>query len=620
MAAFDIIIVGAGHAGSEAAAAAARLGHKVAVVTLDLAHIGRLSCNPAVGGLGKGHLVRELDALGGLMARVADATCIQFRRLNTRKGLAVQASRAQVDIDRYPLTLRRRLRDIDGLTLIAGEVAGLLTQGGRVTGLKLADGTTLSAPRVILTTGTFLSGVMHCGAERTVGGRVGDRAAQRLSSSLQDLGLKMGRLKTGTTPRLDGRTIRWEVLERQTEVIPNGRFSFATDRPPRLPQIDCHLLYTNPQAHALIAEALPQSPLITGAISGRGPRYCPSIEDKIMRFPDRERHLVFLEPEGLDTHRVYPNGLSTSLPVEVQIALLRSLPGLEEVEILQPGYAVEYDFADPTDLGPDLQHRAVEGLYLAGQVNGTSGYEEAAVQGFVAGVSAARGEPLNIARDQGYIGVLVDDLTSRGVGGEPYRMFTSRAEHRLLLREDNADRRLMPLGRELGLIDDRTWAAFEARAEAIERGLALAAETTVNPTAEVCTLMATLDTGKLRRPTTVEELLRRPDLSWASLAPGLGLPELPAEVSEQIEIDVRYAGYIARAQRRVARQRALEALPLPEQIDWEQVEELSRETRDRLAAHRPRTVGQAARLPGITPAAIDLLLALRPRLTARGVP
>lgn len=606
---YDIIVVGAGHAGCEAAAVASRLGRRTACVTLRMEHLGRLSCNPAIGGLAKGQLVRELDALGGLMGRVADASTIQFRRLNTRKGLAVQSSRAQVDIARYPDAMRSALAErAPDLQLIEGEVAGVLTQAGRVSGIELGDGTRLHAPIVILTTGTFLRGVLHCGEERTRGGRVNDGAAHALSASLGELGLRMGRLKTGTTPRLDARTIDWDRLELQADTVPEGRFSHTADPPARLPQIACHLAYTNASTHEVIRRWLPESPLFNGSIEGRGPRYCPSLEDKIVRFADKDRHLVFLEPEGLDTHRVYPNGLSTSLPVEAQVEFVRTLVGLERAEILQPGYAVEYDFADPRDLGPDLQHRDVPGLFLAGQVNGTSGYEEAAVQGFVAGVSAATGEAFVLRRDQAYIGVLVDDLVSRGVGGEPYRMFTSRAEHRLLLREDNADLRLMSRGRELGLVDDATWSAFEQRAEALDRGRAIARDTQLRPDA---TTLARLDEGGiggLKRPATVEEVLRRPGVGWAQLATAVGLPELPSEVAHQLEIEVKYAGYVARAERRAKKGVALDRIAIPESVVYAQIGDLSMEVRERLDRARPASVGQASRLPGITPAAVDTLV------------
>ncbi len=607
---FDIIVVGAGHAGAEAAAAAARLGRKTACVTMNLDHIGRLSCNPAIGGLAKGHLVRELDALGGLMGRVADATTIQFRRLNTRKGLAVQSSRAQVDIDLYPKTMRAALEaSSPNLTLIAGEVASIQTHGGRIAGITLADGTHLAAEVVILTTGTFLRGILHCGSERTEGGRVGDGAASTLSGSLQELGLRLGRLKTGTTPRLDARTIDWDRLEVQDDTDPSGRFSFTADPPARLDQVDCHFAYTNDATHEIIRASLPDCPLFNGAIEGTGPRYCPSIEDKIVRFADKQRHLIFLEPEGLSTHRVYPNGLSTSLPAEVQVHMVRSVPGLERAEIIQPGYAVEYDFADPRELGPDLQHREIPGLYLAGQVNGTSGYEEAAVQGFVAGVSAATGEAFTVRRDEGYIGVLIDDLVTRGVGGEPYRMFTSRAEHRLLLREDNADRRLMSRGRSLGLVDDATWRAYGEREKARAMGMAVAQGTKVRTDAPTLKKLSDAGIGGLKRPATVEELLRRPKVGWADLAEVLDLPALAPEVAAQLEIDIKYAGYVQRAQKKASKAVLLDRIRLPDDMDFTGIQDLSWEVRERLQAARPSTVGQASRLPGITPAAVDALVA-----------
>ncbi len=616
---FDVVVVGAGHAGCEAAAAAARLlpEHRVAMVTLDPGAVGRLSCNPAIGGLAKGHLVRELDALGGLMARVTDPTTIQFRRLNTRKGLAVQASRAQVDIARYPREMARQLGRIDNLEVIGAEVTGLVVRSGHVRGVVLDQDTELACEAVIITAGTFLSAVLHHGLEKTVGGRVGDGAAHALAASLTDLGLRLGRLKTGTVPRLDGRTVHWDQLETQSDVV-EGRFSFSAEVPKRLPQITCHLAYTNEAVHEVIRANLDRAPMFTGDIQGAGPRYCPSVEDKVHRFPDRDRHLLFLEPEGLDTDRIYVNGLSTSLPPDVQYAMLKAIPGLEDAVILQPGYAVEYDFANPLDLGHDLQHGAIPGLYLAGQVNGTSGYEEAAVQGFVAGVNAAHrlsggldaieGDVFHVERSAGYAGVLIDDLTQRGVGGEPYRMFTSRAEHRLLLREDNADRRLMPTGRALGLIDDATWEAFEFRVDAIERGAAALREAVVNPTADRVEQLGTMGLGGLKKPSTAEEILRRPAATYAHVAQLVDLPALPAEAVEQLEIDTKYAGYIRRAQRRAAESARMEAMTLPADVDWMAVTALSWEVRERLAGARPTTLGQLERLPGITPAAVAVVI------------
>jgi len=525
--------------------------------------------------------------------------------LNTRKGLAVQSSRAQVDIDVYPRIMREMLDALPSLEIIEGEVAGIHTSGGRISGVALADGTLLETPAVCLTTGTFLSGILHCGDSQEVGGRIGDGAAHALAGSLLDLGVRLGRLKTGTVPRLDGRTIHWDRLEIQQDTVPEGRFSFA-ETTSRLEQVDCHLAYTNARVHGLIRDNLSRSPLFSGKIEGVGPRYCPSIEDKVVRFPDRDRHLLFIEPEGLSTNRVYVNGLSTSLPAEVQDQFVHAVEGLEDAVILQHGYAVEYDYADPTDLGHDLQHKGIPGLYLAGQINGTSGYEEAAVQGFVAGVSAALGEVFHVERSEAYIGVLIDDLVSRGVGGEPYRMFTSRAEHRLLLREDNADRRLMTRGRALGLIDDATWEAFEARQANIERGRE-ALKTQVLPSKRVVRVLESLGLGGLKKPATAEEILRRPDATWAHIVEVCGVPGLPADAAAQLEIDTKYAGYIERAQRRAAAATRMDAVRIPPNVDWKALDALSWEVRERLAAARPSTLGQLGRLPGVTPAAVNVV-------------
>jgi tRNA uridine 5-carboxymethylaminomethyl modification enzyme len=599
---YDIVVVGAGHAGCEAAAAAARMGQRVAMISLRADQIGRLSCNPAMGGLAKGNLVRELDALGGLMAKVTDSATLQFRVLNTRKGLAVRSSRAQVDIDIYPAKMQACIAAIEGLDFIEGEVVSVLHTQGRVEGIALGNGQQLSCRAVILTTGTFLGGLLHMGNKSTVGGRVGESAAHALSHSLREIGLRLGRLKTGTTPRLDGRTIRWEAMEPQASVA--GHFSFD---PPttKLPEILCHLAHTHEGTHQIIRDNLERSAVYSGQISGTGPRYCPSIEDKIVRFPQRDRHLLFLEPEGLNTHRVYVNGLSTSLPPDVQDAIIHSLPGLEETKILQYGYAVEYDFSDPRDLGHDLQHKTLKGLYLAGQVNGTSGYEEAAAQGFIAGVSAAQDSPFRLGREEAYIGVLIDDLVTRGVGGEPYRMFTSRAEHRLLLREDNADRRLMAKGRSLGLVSDQSWSAFETRNKSIAIGKA-ALEIKVSPTKTTIQRFERAKLGPLKKPASLAEILRRPTVKYVQLQREFDLPVLSETEAEQVETDIKYAGYLSRENARAEQVRRLAGVSLA-QLKFSAVPGLSAEAIERLDRTQPETLASASRLPGITPAAITAL-------------
>ncbi|HLH78474.1 MAG TPA: tRNA uridine-5-carboxymethylaminomethyl(34) synthesis enzyme MnmG [Candidatus Binataceae bacterium] len=608
---YDVIVVGAGHAGIEAALAAARMGARTLMLTLNLDHIGQMSCNPAIGGIGKGHLVREIDALGGEMALAIDETGIQFRFLNTRKGPAVRARRAQADKAGYRARMKRVMEATANLTIRQASIENLLVEDGRVRGVQSLIGEEFYAPAVILTTGTFLKGLVHVGLKNYSAGRAGDFAAMGLSEHLAALGFRIGRLKTGTCPRLDGRTIDYSALEMQLGDEPPPPFSFRTTAITQT-QLPCHLTYTNGRTHELIRGALDRSPMYSGVIQSRGPRYCPSVEDKVVRFADKERHQIFLEPEGRETVEVYPNGLSTSLPLDVQIAMVRSIKGLEQAEIMRPGYAIEYDFSDPTQLHLSLETKLVKGLFFAGQLNGTTGYEEAAAQGLMAGINAvlaARGEPpLIIARHQGYIGVLIDDLVTRGIGGEPYRMFTSRAEYRLLLREDNADSRLSPIGERLGLLGASSAARRVLKSErvAAER-LRLAARLVPNSPA-VQEQLAAAGSSPIRQPVRAEELLRRPELSYAAVLAMADLGEgLSGDEAAQLEIEVKYEGYVRRQADAVERYRRLEETGIPPALDYGAVAGLSSEVRERLSRIRPESLGQAARMAGITPAAIAVL-------------